>query len=369
MIHQPSPRALRVVIFNDSPTARALIRHVLEADGMVIVAEAATGRDAAGIVARSRADVVVMDVVMPDVNGYEATRAVMDHVPTPIVMVSGVVDPKDSEVIFAALAAGALHVAELPPGSAVAQQRGGTAFAAIVRTMAGARLRQQVNEPAPAAERAAATPASHGTPRPPARAQRSVSAQRIVHAIGLVTSTGGPQALVQILRDLPQARMPPILVVQHLARGFADSFAHWLEQSTDQRVEMAAAGAEPLPGVVYVAPEDRHLGIHRARSWALSLVVSNAPAVSQFRPSGTFLLHSLAALGTHALGVVLTGMGRDGAEGAAALRAAGGLVAVQDRGTSVIHGMPAATLACGGADAVLPLHQVASWLRERSGLS
>lgn len=385
MIHVPPARPLRVAVFNDSALMRTLIRDALEANGMRVVTEAASGKDAAGIVARSRADVVVMDVVMPGVDGYEATRAIMDQVPTPIVMVSDVVDPQASEVIFAALAAGALHMAKAPPPPGDADyQKGCVAFAAIVRTVAGARLRTL----APAGT-TGAWPAVSRQRCPPAAARVAGARHGSIDAIGIVTSTGGPQALVHILRDLGRAPvlpilppilptiLPPILIVQHLAAGFAVSFARWLGHTTDQRVEIAVTDTEAKPGVIYMAPDDRHLGILSASAPApgyvpdhlLRLVVSSAPPVERFRPSGTFLLQSLAALGKHALGVVLTGMGSDGAEGAAALRAAGGQVAVQDRSTSIIYGMPAAALSRGGADAVLAVDQVASWIRERSDLS
>jgi len=179
--------------------------------------------------------------------------------------------------------------------------------------------------------------------------------------IGLVASTGGPGALVTVLRALAGRPLPPVLLVQHLAPGYTPGFAAWL-QGMIQRPVGVAQHLEPL-GLdrVYVAPDDRHLGVDALRR----ALVTDEPPVGMFRPSGTWLLRSMArSFGPLARAAVLTGMGDDGADGAVALRRAGGRVAVQDEATCVIYGMPAVTAARGGADVVLPLAQIAAWLVE-----
>ena len=312
---------VRVLVVNDSATVRALLRATLDAAaGFEVVGESADGRDAAALVLATRPSVVLMDVVMPRVDGYAATREIMARAPVPIVLVSSVVNPRDVAVAMESLRSGALAIAEaLPSPHDPAFPARREALLHLLRSMA--RVRVTANAPAPAAFPARLGP--RGLARPG------------VAAIGLVASTGGPGALVTVLRALAERPLPPVLLVQHL---------------------------EPLAhDRVYVAPDDRHLGVDALRR---ALVSDEAP-VGVFRPAGTWLLRSMArALGPAARAAVLTGMGDDGADGAVELRRAGGRVAVQDEASCVIYGMPAVTAARGGADVVLPLAQIAAWLTE-----
>lgn len=345
----PRRHSLRVLLFSDSPTMRAALRAALEVHGLTVVGEAADGRDAVAAVRRLSPDVVVMDVAMPHVDGYQATRAIMREVPTPILMVSAETDVGDRGAILAALSAGALHIAEPPPSHPAFSLESAT-FAALVRTIAGAQL-------------GAHEVSGHPAPAPPARRR-----EPLVDAVGLLASAGGPVAIARVLGELPGEVMPPILIVQHIARGFAAGFAEWLAGTCGHRVAIAVAGEPAEPGAVYVAPDDRHLGVEGGGG-DLRLVVSEAPAEGAFRPSGSFLLRSLAGLGARARAVILTGMGDDGADGALALRRAGGRVAAQDRATSAIYGMPAAAKARGGVDVELPIGDVAGWLLKECGVS
>lgn len=353
---RPDAPPLRVVIVNDSKTMRASLRAALAfARDFVIVAEAADGLEAVEVVARTRPAVVLMDVVMPHSDGYAATRAIMARVPTPIVMISAVVDPRDSAVVFETLEAGALCIAEAPPAPTDLAYRFRCAtLVQLVRSMAAidvtrSRRAGVVALPAPA-------PA-------PRRATRSTSN---ISFIGIAASTGGPGALVALLAALPLGVMPPILIVQHIALGFTESFATWLRERTRHPVEVARHGASLEQGGVVVAPDDRHLGITPDHHVELS----DAPPIARQRPAGDYLFHSLARVaGPRSLGVVLTGMADDGADGAVALRRAGGVVAAQDEATSVIYGMPKAALDRGGVDDVLALGEIAPWLCTRTGIS
>lgn len=361
---------LRVVVFNDSSTVRAAIRAALERDPeMRVVAEHASAEHAAAVVASSRADAVIMDVVMPGVDGYQATREIMRQRPTPIVMVSSVLDARDAGVVFAALEAGALHIAEPPPppGSPGYAVRC-AAFAELVRVVAGARLTRAAAGGLAAA--GAAQPAGIGPPASaPGESIRAAGASRppptLIDVIGIVASAGGPQALGDLLRALPVGVMPPILLVQHLAPGFTDSFAGWLRDSTGHAVVIAAHGLRSAPGHVYMPPEDHHIGL----APDLRLDLSTARPDRGFRPSGDHLLSSLAAHGRRALGVVLSGMGRDGAEGAARLRQAGGHMVAQDLASAAVSGMPSAVSQIGAVEAMLPPEEIAAWLVSRSGVS
>ncbi|MBK6535389.1 MAG: chemotaxis protein CheB [Deltaproteobacteria bacterium] len=164
---------------------------------------------------------------------------------------------------------------------------------------------------------------------------------------------------MDLLRVLPPRVMPPVLIVQHMARGFAEGFARWISEATGHPTTVAVDRSPTARGAVYIAADDRYLGIDAS----LRLVVSDAPQVGLFRPSGNYLFESMArSLGPRARGVVLTGMGDDGADGAATLRRSGGRVAAQDEATSVVYGMPKAAAQRGGADVTLPLLEIPAWL-------
>jgi len=173
--------------------------------------------------------------------------------------------------------------------------------------------------------------------------------------IAIVASTGGPNAIRRVLSNLPPQVGAPILIVQHIAAGFAAGFAQWLHDVTGRVVRMAVDHERVDADVAYVAPDDRHLGITRDRRIALSA----GPPIGGFRPSGTHLFASLAeACGSHAVGVMLTGMGRDGVEGLRKLAEVGGHVIVQDEATSDIYGMPAAAFAAGVVTHTTPLDAI-----------
>lgn len=349
----PDGSPLRVVIVNDSKTMRASLRAALAlAPDFLVVAEAADGIEAVDVVARTRPAVVLMDVVMPRSDGYAATRAIMARVPTPIVMISAIVDRRDSAVVFETLEAGALCIAEVPPPpSDPAYRFRCGALAQLVRSMAAIDVTRSRRpwETAP-------------TPSPP----RPVRAPTNISVIGIAASTGGPGALVAILAALPLGVMPPILIVQHIATGFTESFALWLKERTHHPVEVARKGARLLRGGVYIAPDNLHLGITADQR----IDLSDDAVIGRQRPAGDYLFRSLARhAGPRSLGVVLTGMADDGADGAVALRRAGGVIAAQDEATSVIFGMPKAALERGGVDDVLALGDIAAWLCSRSGIS
>jgi len=339
--------AIRVAVFNDSATMRAVIRSVLTRQGdFQVVAEAADGLQAGEICRAAAAELVLMDIVMPLCNGYEATRNIMEVFPLPIVMVSSVVGTTSADVLFEAMKAGALFVAEAPPvGTGPQVQLRQDVFVQTILNVARG-VRGAPGD----------TDRGLGDMTPSARA---------VDAIGICASAGGPSAVTEVLASLPAAEMPPILLVQHLAPGFSHTFARWLSSESGSLVEVAEASVPLRRGVVYLAADDHHLvygegGVVR---------LTQTPPVGSFRPSATVLLESLCVLRNRALGVILSGMGDDGAAGAVALRQAGAQVVVQDRSSCAVYGMPRAALKLGGADDVLDPGQIARWLIRKCGVS
>ena len=341
---------IRVLLVDDSATSRALLRQLCDDDPrLTVVGEAGNGRQAVEQVERLRPSIVVMDIEMPLLDGIEATRQIMEKTPTPILVVTAHYDAGDVALSLRAVQAGALNILHKPmgPGSPTFHQDG-QRFVRMVKALAGVR---PVRRYPSTAERE--------TPLPAAAACRDVPLAVPLRAIGVAASTGGPAALYRLLELLPVTLDVPVLVVQHIANGFAPGLALWLRAATALPVRLAEQGEPLKPGTVYVAPNACHLTVSRAMQVALS----EQPPVAGFRPSATVLFTSLADVyGAAAAGVVLTGMGSDGLEGARALRRAGAPVLAQDADTSAVFGMPRAVAEAGLTTTVGTVHELASTL-------
>jgi two-component system chemotaxis response regulator CheB len=338
----PDARRIRTLIAEDSPTARELLLAIFASDPVFdLVAVASNGQEAVELTHHHRPDVVTMDIHLPILDGFEATKRIMEEVPTPVVIVSAV-DVRDVAISMSALRVGALAVHPKPYGPMTPGfEESARLLVATVRAMSQVKVvrRWSAAEPARLLRNALEAP----------RRPRSAPAARV---IAVVASTGGPAALEQILHNLPRDLGVPILVVQHMAPGFIVGAAAWLTAACARPVAIAREGELPRPDTVYLAPDGHHLGIYPDGR----LHLSTEPPVDGFRPSGTHLFRSVArAYGSGAVGVILTGMGEDGVDGLRMLRDLGGYVIAQDEATSVVFGMPGATVAAGLADRVLPL--------------
>jgi two-component system, chemotaxis family, protein-glutamate methylesterase/glutaminase len=357
-----SRKPIRVLVADNVATTRALLVQLLATDpDLVVVAVARDGREALEAAERLAPDVIVMDVGMPNMDGFEATRRIMNRAPAPVVIITASMAPGAMHVTMEALACGALTALPTPPGPFSPRfEEEGRRFVRTVKAMSEvkvvrrwSRVEGSGSRPpgitAPELSRAAA-PRAGGIPR--------------VSAIGLAASTGGPAALARVLERLPADLPVPLLVVQHISMGFTEGFARWLGGGTALRVKVAEEREVAVPGTVYIAPSDRHLTVLQSGHTAL---LTSAP-VEGFRPSATALFGSMAAaFGAGMVAVVLTGMGSDGAAALPAVRRAGGYIVAQDEASSVIFGMPRAAIAEGLVDAVVPLSTMSDKLRELTG--
>jgi two-component system chemotaxis response regulator CheB len=342
---------IRVLVAEDSPTARALLVGILSSDPEIeVVGEAQDGTQAVEMTQALRPDVVTMDIRMPRLDGFEATKEIMITAPTRIIIVTASTIAHEVETSLYALRAGALTVLPKPHGPQAPDfEETARQLLATVKSMAQVKVVRHWRPAAP-------LPGA-GREEKPAR-PRSTPRGRVV---ALATSTGGPAALYQLLGDLPTEFPPPILVVQHIAPGFIAGLADWLNKACGLRVKVAEDGETLAARTVYFAPDNRHLGVTDLGRVALS----QAPPVGGFRPSASFLFESVArAYGPAAVGVILTGMGDDGVDGLRALQRAGGRALAQDEKTSVVFGMPGAAVGAGAVEEVLPLQDISRRLVE-----
>jgi two-component system chemotaxis response regulator CheB len=352
---------IRCLVADDSRTFRAILRTVLaRAPGVEVVGEAADGHEVVEQVLRLRPDVVTMDVRMPGQDGLAAIAEIMDRAPTPVIVVSAEVGPERQGRAFQALELGAIEVLAKPRSDVSGFERDAEAIRRAVRAVSGLKLvtRHRPRGPQRATPPRGAYPAARpGVPRGPP----VTSAPAVV--VGVVASTGGPPVIASMLRGLPAGFRPPVLIVQHIAAGFEEGFAHWLGKESGRDVKVVYEGAPLVRGGAWVAPEGKHLV---PRGGLLHLV--GDPPVRGFRPSGTVLLRELAReYGARAAGLVLSGMGDDGAEGLRDLRGCGAPTAAQGPGSSVVYGMPKVALDRGGAAESVEADDLAAWVARVSG--
>ena len=345
----PTSRAgktIRVLVAEDSPTARMLLVELFRsAKDFEVVGEAANGAEAIERAVELSPDLIIMDVHMPILNGLDATKEIMRQAPAPILMVSAAASSSDVALALSATQAGALMILEKPHNPSDPEFAGeAEQLLTMARAMAGVKVVRR-----------------WGGSRQPAAIATRVAANRAVKLVAIGTSTGGPAALHRIFIDLEHDFSVPIVVVQHMARGFIGGLASWLGANTSLKVTVAEQNESLAGGTIYLAPDDAHLGVTPDGRVALS----NSAPLSGFRPSADHLFDSCArAYGSSLVAVILTGMGSDGAEGLATVKARQGRVIAQDERSSIVFGMNQQAIERGLVDEVLPLDNIGQRLAE-----
>jgi two-component system, chemotaxis family, protein-glutamate methylesterase/glutaminase len=346
-------KPVRVLIVEDSPVVREHLRRIISADPRLTVAGVAqSGEQALAMVDDVAPDVISMDIHLPGMQGFEATRRIMAHRPTPIVVVSGI-GAEEVTLTMEVLKAGALGVVQKPVASTQADyaamaNRLCTQLAIMSEVKVIRRRDLGVNA------------VNYLKPAAPKPVQVKMDSTAPVRLLALATSTGGPNALMQLLAALGSDFPLPVAVVQHMTPGFMDGFAEWLASVTPFRVSVVNTATSLLPKNIYLAASNRHLVVN-----GNAALPDDSPPLGNHRPSANVLFTSVArSCGLSAIGVLLTGMGDDGACGLADLKDAGGHTIAEDETTAVVYGMPAAAVRLGAVRESLPLNAIATRILE-----
>jgi len=336
---------INVLVVDDSPLMQRIITRLLESDPRIrVVSTASDGHEALEKVEAVRPDVVTLDVEMPRMDGLEALQQIMRRAPTPVVMLSGV---KEATAAVRALELGAVEFVAKPSGTISIDL-----YKVRDELISKVKLATLVN-----IERAAAQTGPL-IPLPPPSSLPMGGKDGGTWMLAIGASIGGPRALNKLLRHLPAELPASVLIVQHMPAGFTASFAQRLDQHSPLHVEEARDGQEVTTGSAYVAPGGIHMVVTGERDRPI-IRLHNTPKVNSVRPSADVLMGSVARLsGPCSMGLVLTGMGADGATGLAQIKAAGGLTLAQDRESSIIFGMPKAAIERSVVDEVLSLSKI-----------
>lgn len=332
---------IKVLIVEDSLVVSHLLLQILQSDPEItVVGQARNGHEAIWLANHLKPDVITMDINMPKLDGIEATKIIMQQCPTRIIVVSAAGNSNESKSAFEAIKSGALQVIDKPKGylaSDYQQIKGSLIKSVKLMSTIKVVTRWPAKKPI----------------KPPIKKQ-AVKTSGKIKIIGIGASTGGPAALNYLLSRLPKSFSLPILVVQHITFGFGAAFADWLNADSSLPVSLAKHCQAVEPGRVYIAPDGYHLGVN---SNGIMHLTNKKVNYNHHIPSVNYLFESLAkSYGHQSLGLLLTGMGDDGALGLRLIREAGGRTFVQDEGSCVVFGMPKEAIRLGAAEKIVPLN-------------
>lgn len=338
---------IRILVVDDISTTREFVVEILNSHpDLQVVGTACNGEEAIEKALSLRPDIIAMDIQMPKLGGIETTRRIMETHPLPIVVVSGTVDPANRSKIFDIMEAGALSVLSRPFGIGHPEH---TSSVKVLLETVIALSQVKVVRRWKKSEKVNVSKPGFYSPR----------ALDLVQIVAIGASTGGPAALQSIFELLPNNFSLPILVVQHMCPGFMEAFMEWLSACCKVPVHLAIQGEIPLPGHIYFAPDSYHLGISQTGKMLLS---KNEP-INGLRPSATYLFQTVAEVfGKNAIGILLTGMGRDGVDGLKMMNEKGANTIAQDKESSVVHGMPGEAIQAGAVKHILAPIEIANIL-------
>jgi two-component system chemotaxis response regulator CheB len=341
---------IKVLIVDDSPVARELLKHILTSDPQIeVIGTAINGEEAVEFTKDQKPDLVTMDIIMPRMDGYQATRRIMEANPVPILAVSASVKREEVEKTWRAVEAGALALLEKPTYADLGDPKSNAAK--LIETV---KIMSQVKT-----VRRWKKSSETGPPEPSLKTLRQSAEKRNIKVVAIGASTGGPQALKQILSRLPKSFKLPVLIVQHIAPGFTEGFVNWMNTASALPVQMAADGDQLRPGHVCVAPDFYHMKVGRNGK----ICLSSDEGDNGIRPSVASLFQSVAEVyGSEAVGVLLTGMGRDGATELKLMRSKGAVTIAQDKESSMVFGMPGEAIKMGAAKYSLSPEKIAEML-------
>jgi len=341
---------IKTLIVDDSKIVREFMIHLLSSDPEIqVVGIACNGNEAIDFVREKRPDVITMDIHMPGIDGYEATRIIMETIPTPIVVVSGSLKVSDVANSFKLFEAGALAVVLRPPGIEDAGfNKASKALINTVKLMSEIKVVKRFPKQ------------SKVLIKPNIVKPSMLPEIRDIQLIAIGASTGGPVIIQKILSELPKELPVPVLIVQHIAKKFVSGFRDWLAITSVIPLVIAKDGEQLLPGIGYIAPDDYQMGIVTG----LRILLSN-PVDSGICPSVDFLFHSVAeVLGPNAIGILLSGMGKDGAQELKSMRDKGAITIAQDEASCVVFGMPSEAVKNHAVDHILSPDKITEFLND-----
>jgi len=352
-------RRIRVLIVDDSLVERTLLSSILSSDPEIEVVEAVqSGSAALTFLEQQKPDVITMDITMPGLDGYETTRQIMETTPVPIILVSRGWNPEATDATCRAMTAGSVAAMDKPPGiGSLGYEESVQRFLQTVKAMAEVKVIKRW-------ARHRRLPNRQETKQPVVQNESRRLDSTEVHLVAIGASTGGPAVLQTVLANLRKDFSTPVVIAQHIAPGFLGGLAKWLEQTTGRTVQIAGQGERLTPGRVYLAPDGFHMGVEQPGI----IFLSKDAQEHGMRPAVSYLFRSvMRAFGRNAIGVLLTGMGRDGAEELKRMKDLGSLTFAQDEETSIVFGMPGEAVKLGGATYVLPPEKIAIMLSEVVG--
>jgi two-component system chemotaxis response regulator CheB len=347
--------SIRVLVVEDSSVASELISHILNSDpGIHVMGVVNNGAEAIKSIKRNKPDIVTMDINMPGIDGFDATRTIMETDPVPIIIVTGRTDMSELEMSFRAIEAGALAVLQKPHGI------GHPDYAANAKELiTTVKLMSEIR----VVRRWARTTSQEGTATGEVVDSISILPADI-RVVAMGASTGGPPVIQKILSTLPKHFLAPLLIVQHMSPGFIQGFVEWLGQTSALPVHIAFNGSIIRPGHVYFAPDGVQMKVDA--NGRISCI-GDAPE-NGLRPSISYLFRSVAKVfGKNAAGVLLTGMGKDGALELKLMREKGAVTFAQDQESSAVFGIPGEAVKLEAANYVLPPEKIAEVLARLLG--